>query len=64
MTVEIEGVALHLAHLDEVAVQWVGQDELMRQLPAAWMVVASSSPVHWQRFPAPLNPGAPAVCKP
>src|SRR6185295_6697683 len=39
MTVEIEGVALHLAHPDELAVQWVGQDELMRQLLAAWMVV-------------------------
>ena len=39
MTVEIEGVTLHLAHPDEIAVQWVGQDELMRQLLAAWMVV-------------------------
>src|SRR5678815_1768513 len=39
MTVEIEGVALHLAHPDELTVQWVGQDELMRQLLAAWMVV-------------------------
>src|ERR1700757_2248838 len=40
MTVEIEGVTLHLAHPDELAVQWVGQDELMRQLLAAWMVVS------------------------
>src|ERR1700676_2710337 len=39
MTVEIEGVTLHLAHPDELAIQWVGQDELMRQLLAAWMVV-------------------------
>src|SRR5437764_9235372 len=39
MTVEIEGVKLHLAHPDELAIQWVGQDELMRQLLAAWMVV-------------------------
>jgi len=39
MTVEIEGVTLHLAHPDELSVQWVGQDELMRQLLAAWMVV-------------------------
>ena len=37
--VEIEGVTLHLAHPDELAVHWVGQDELMRQLLAAWMVV-------------------------
>src|ERR1700753_156473 len=39
MTVEIEGVTLHLAHPDELIIQWVGQDELMRQLLAAWMVV-------------------------
>src|SRR6516164_1977344 len=39
MTVEIEGVTLHLAHPDELSIQWVGQDELMRQLLAAWMVV-------------------------
>src|SRR5215472_6969334 len=39
MTVDIEGVALHLAHADELAIQWVGQEELMRQLLAAWMVV-------------------------
>src|ERR1019366_882114 len=39
MTIEIEGVTLHLAHPDELAVEWVGQDELMRQLLAAWMVV-------------------------
>src|SRR5499433_3750672 len=39
MTVEIEGVTLHLGHPDELQVQWVGQDELMRQLLAAWMVV-------------------------
>src|SRR3954470_22583690 len=39
MTVEIEGVTLHLAHPDELPIRWVGQDELMRQLLAAWMVV-------------------------
>src|ERR1039457_5800097 len=39
MTVEIEGVTLHLAHPDELSIQWVGQDDLMRQLLAAWMVV-------------------------
>ena len=38
-TVEIEGVTLHLAHPDELAIQWVGQDEVMRQLLAAWMVM-------------------------
>src|SRR5215468_2613511 len=39
MTAEIEGVTLHLAHPDELSIQWVGQDEIMRQLMAAWMVV-------------------------
>jgi len=39
MIVEIEGVALHLAHPDELPVRWVGQEEVMRQLLAAWLVV-------------------------
>jgi MoxR-like ATPase len=58
MTVEIEGVTLHLAHSDEVAVQWVGQDELMPQLLAAWMVVNEQD--------LPMNPrllGKPGVGK-
>src|SRR5947209_18907409 len=58
MKVEIEGVTLHLAHPDELAVQWVGQDELMRQLLAAWMVVNEQD--------LPMNPrllGKPGVGK-
>ena len=58
MTVEIEGVTLHLAHPDEIPVRWVGQEELMRQLLAAWMVV------HEQDLP--MNPrllGKPGVGK-
>mgnify|MGYP005839356977 CR=1 FL=1 len=39
MTVDIEGVPLHLAHPDEIPIHWVGQDEVMRQLLAAWLVV-------------------------
>jgi MoxR-like ATPase len=39
MIVEIEGVPLHLAHPDEIPVNWVGQEEVMRQLLAAWLVV-------------------------
>ncbi len=39
MTVDVEGVTLHLAHPDEIPVHWVGQEEVMRQLLAAWMVV-------------------------
>ena len=58
MTIEIDGVTLHLAHPDELAVQWVGQDELMRQLLAAWMVVNDQD--------LPMNPrllGKPGVGK-
>src|SRR5215470_14798966 len=58
MTVEIEGVTLHLAHPDELTVHWVGQDELMRQLLAAWMVVNEKD--------VPMNPrllGKPGVGK-
>src|SRR5271167_4715347 len=39
---EIDGVTLHLAHPDELPVRWVGQEELMRQLLAAWMVVTEA----------------------
>ena len=42
MKVELEGVTLHLAHPDEFPVRWVGQEELMRQLLAAWMVVTEA----------------------
>src|SRR6201992_117903 len=42
MKVEIEGVTLHLAHPDDLPVRWVGQEELMRQLLAAWMVVSEA----------------------
>jgi len=39
MKVAIDGIELHLAHPDELNVQWVGQTEAMRQLMAAWMVI-------------------------
>src|SRR5512141_1443582 len=58
MTVEIEGVTLHLAHPGALSVRWGGQEELMRQLLAAWMVV------HEQDMP--MNPrllGKPGVGK-
>ena len=57
-TVQIEGVTLHLAHPDELQVRWVGQDEVMRQLLAAWMVVDAQD--------TPMNPrllGKPGVGK-
>jgi len=58
MTVEIDGVTLHLAHPDELTVRWVGQEELMRQLLAAWLVVND------QDFPmSPRLLGKPGVGK-
>ena len=39
MVVDVEGVPLHLAHPDELPGDWVGQEEVMRQLLAAWLVV-------------------------
>lgn len=58
MVVDIEGVPLHLAHPDELAVSWVGQEETMRQLLAAWLVVDEKD--------LPMNPrllGKPGVGK-
>lgn len=37
--VVLEGVTLHLAHPDEIPIRWVGQDELIRQLQAAWLTI-------------------------
>src|SRR5499427_7956552 len=58
MVVEIEGVPLHLAHPDELPVTCVGQDEVMRQLLAAWFVIDDRD--------VPMNPrllGKPGVGK-
>ena len=58
MIVEIEGVPLHLAHPDELSVAWVGQEEVMRQLLAAWLVI--------DEHDLPMNPrllGKPGVGK-
>src|SRR5205085_7938070 len=58
MTVDIEGVQLHLAHPDELPIRWVGQEEVMRQLLAAWLIV--------DPLDVPMNPrllGKPGVGK-
>jgi MoxR-like ATPase len=58
MVVEIDGVLLHLAHPDELQVQWVGQEDVMRQLLAAWLVIDDRD--------LPMNPrlvGKPGVGK-
>jgi MoxR-like ATPase len=57
-TIAIEGVALHLAHPDELPIRWVGQPETMKQLAAAWSVVDPRD--------LPMNPrllGKPGVGK-
>src|SRR3954470_40124 len=58
MKITVEGIELHLAHPDELNVQWVGQEEAMRQLMAAWMVLDERD--------VPMNPrllGKPGVGK-
>src|SRR6202045_464375 len=58
MVVEIEGTTLHLAHPDELTVTWVGQEEVMPQLLASWLVVDPQD--------VPMNPrllGKPGVGK-
>src|SRR6185437_17131993 len=58
MKSEIEGVVLHLGHPDDLQTRWIGQEELMRQLLAAWMVLNDAD--------MPMNPrliGKPGVGK-
>ncbi|HEX7928420.1 MAG TPA: MoxR family ATPase, partial [bacterium] len=57
-TIVIDGVELQLAHPDEFDSHWVGQDELVDQLQAAWLVIDKAD--------QPLNPrlvGKPGVGK-
>jgi MoxR-like ATPase len=57
-TVELEGVTVHLAHADELHIRWVGQQETMKQLLAAWSVI--------DEHDFPMNPrllGKPGVGK-
>lgn len=58
MKTQIEGTEIHLSHPDELEVRWVGQEEAMRQLMAAWMVLHPAD--------LPMNPrllGKPGVGK-
>jgi MoxR-like ATPase len=57
-TTEVEGITLHLAHPDEFSIRWVGQQETMKQLIAAWSVIDEGD--------LPMNPrllGKPGVGK-
>jgi MoxR-like ATPase len=57
-TVSIDGVILHLSQPDELPMNWVGNQELVTQVKAAWLVMGSGD--------FPLNPrllGKPGVGK-
>ena len=57
-SVVVDGVKLRLAHPDVLEIRWVGQDEVMDQLLAAWFVLEERD--------LPLNPriiGKPGVGK-
>src|SRR5437867_6727841 len=57
-TITIDDIMLYLAHPDELPIRWVGQEELMRQLMATWMIVDSKD--------VPMSPrllGKPGVGK-
>lgn len=54
----IDGVELHLIQPDEIPMKWIGQEELVTQVLAAWMVIDDED--------LPLNPrlvGKPGVGK-
>jgi MoxR-like ATPase len=56
--IEVDGVALHLAHADSVVREWIGQREILTQLLACWLVVDEKD--------LPLSPritGVPGVGK-
>lgn len=56
--VTIDGVEIHLGEPDEVPLSWVGQDELVTQVLAAWLVIGDED--------LPLSPrlvGKPGVGK-
>src|SRR3954452_11245830 len=56
--VEVDGVRLHLSQPQEFSRQWIGQDEVLKQLLACWMVVGEKD--------MPLTPrliGTPGIGK-
>ena len=43
----IDGVEVHLGEPDEVPMNWVGQEDLVKQVQAAWLVVGDEDlPLH------------------
>lgn len=57
MVAEVEGVRLHLSHPVEYAAGWIGQEEVMRELLAAWMTLGGDAPMN------PRITGKPGVGK-
>jgi hypothetical protein len=58
MTREVQGIVLHLSTPDTTELGWIGQDEILRQLLACWLVVDPSD--------RPLSPrllGTPGIGK-
>ena len=56
--IEIDGVNLHLSKSHQTQGKWIGQDEILRQLLACWLVVDESD--------MPLTPrliGSPGIGK-
>jgi MoxR-like ATPase len=46
-TVTIEGVTLYLTRPDRLSVEWVGQEDLIDQVLAAWLIVEENDlPLH------------------
>ncbi len=57
-TVDIDGVSLALSHPDESDPEWIGQEEVLKQLLACWMVVSEKD------FPlSPRLVGMPGIGK-
>src|SRR5260370_33043378 len=55
---EVQGVILHLSTPDTTELGWIGQDEILRQLLACWLVVDPSD-----RPLAPRLLGPPGIGK-
>ena len=52
--ITIEGVEIALGFPDEFAFEWIGQQDVMDQLLAAWLVIDAED--------IPLNPSLSAAC--
>ena len=57
-TIEIDGVTLHLSQPDNTRSQWIGQEEVLKQIQACWMVISEKD------FPlSPRITGMPGIGK-